>query len=455
MRPLRVLSRTALGVCALGLIAHFSFSFAQSPGEVPEKDSPSCTMNLKIEGAVSSGTVDYLERGFRKAESLQCRSILLQINTPGGSLSSTRLIVEKILASPVPVLCLVSPEGGHAGSAGAIILMACHVNGAMPATNIGAATPISGSGEKITDDLREKLVQDTVSWVTGLARLRARNLEFAEVIVTKAKAYDAEDAKKMGAIDTVALDVPRFLDFAEGREVKMSGGVAAKVQTGALVEFQTDLRYEVLKLLMDPQIAYLLFMASLGLLYFEITHPGTMVPGVAGAIGLVISLVAFHQLNVWWGGVTLIALGLLLLIAEAFLPSFGALGIGGIIAFTAGSIFLYEPSDVHMGLPKALILATSLTLGALMMALAYLAYKTKALGQSLPETGIVGNVGEVGSVDSPSLRRGMVIVSGEYWHFTSDTDVRPGDKVLVLEQEKLNLKVRPASEEEMAKRKEV
>jgi membrane-bound serine protease (ClpP class) len=428
---------------------HLGLSHAQAPGELPDRENPSCTMNLKIEGAVTSGTADYLERGFRKARELSCRSILIQINTPGGNMASTRIIVERILASDIPVLCLVSPSGGHAGSAGAIIMMSCHVNGALPATNIGAATPVMGTGQSIETDMREKIVQDTVSWVKGLARLRGRNMDFAEEIVTKAKAYDAEEAQKIGAIDTVALDVSRFLDFAEGREVTMSGGVTQSVAIGALTEFATDLRYELLKIVTDPQIAYLLFMASLGLLYFEITHPGTMVPGVVGGIGLIISLISFHQLNVWWGGVLLIALGLMLMIAEAFLPSFGALGIGGIVAFTAGSIFLYEPNQLDAGLPNGLVFGTSFTLGLMMLGLAYMAYKTKTLGRSLPERGIVGSTGEILSLESPSLRRGMVMVAGEYWSFVCETDLQIGQKVSVLDQENLLLKVRPLTVAEL------
>lgn len=409
-----------------------------------DRNTPSCTLEMEIGGVVAPGTFDYLSRGFARAAELDCRSVLLRINTPGGNLQTTRMIVERILSSPVPVLCLVGPPGGHAGSAGAIILMACHVAGAEPATNIGAATPVSGTGAEIAEDLRKKLVQDTESWVRGLAKLRGRNLEVAGKIVTEARALDAEDAAKLGVIDVVTGDVDPFLDFAEGRQVKMPGGATAVVRTGALMRYQPDLRHDLLQILTDPQFAYLLFMASLALLYFEFTHPGIVVPGVAGGIGLIVSLMAFHKLNVWWGGASLIVLGVVLLAAEAFVPSFGALGFGGIVAFAVGSVLLYDPSVTGSGLPLSLIAVTTGTVGALMLGLAFLAYKTRHRGRAIMDTALLERVGEIASLEAPSLRRGMVIIEGEYWKFSSERDVRVGDRVVVTAQKGLTLVVKPA-----------
>jgi membrane-bound serine protease (ClpP class) len=402
-------------------------------------------MELKLEGTVSPGVLDYLERGFSRAKELSCTSILLHINTPGGSLQTTRVIVERILASPVPVLCLVSPAGGHAGSAGAIILMACHVAGAEPATNIGAATPIS-LGEALPEDLRNKLVQDTVSWVKGLALLRGRNVDYAEKVVTEAKALESGEAAKIGAIDTVAGDTNAFLDFAEGREVTMNGGAKVRVMTGALTAYEPDLRHDLLQLLTDPQFAYLLFMVSLGLLYFELTHPGFGLPGVAGGIGLILSLIAFQKLEVRWGGVLLIALGIGLLIAEAFLPTFGVIGVGGLIALAIGSIFLYDPATTGFTLPLSLIAVTVGSLGLILLSLATLAFRTWRRGRAKLETVLIGKIGEVASLESPSLRRGMVSVEGEFWRFACEKDVRVRDRVEVVAQEGFVLRVRPVPE---------
>lgn len=407
------------------------------------EETPSCTLQLKIEGPIGPGQLEYLERGLEKANEMQCRSILLLLNTPGGALNTTRKMVEHILASPIPVLCLVSPSGGHAGSAGAIILMACHVSGAVPGTNIGAATPVSGAGQDMTQDIRAKTIEDTVGWLKSLARIQGRSLEFAEKIVTEAKSYDAREAAKLGAIDTVTPDRNTFLDFAEGRNVKMANEQTVQVATGALVEFEPSTRIRFLKFITDPQFAYLLFMGSIALLYFEFTHPGSIVPGVAGGIGLVVSLMAFHTLDVWWGAVALIILGLAFLIAEAFVPTFGALGVGGIIALTAGSLLLFEDG----GLPTVLIYGVSLLTGALMLGLAYFAYRTRRKNRVTVEKSLLGQIGEVASLDSPSRRRGMVIVGGEYWRFVCEQNLEVGEKVEVIAQESLTMRVRPATQE--------
>lgn len=417
-------------------------STQSTPAPLSNRDVPSCTLELKIEGAVTPATLDYLERGFEKAKNLQCRSIFLGINTPGGNLQTTRLIVEKILASPIPVLCLVEPAGGHAGSAGAIILLACHVNGAEPGTNIGAATPVSGAGASFDQDMRNKILQDTESWVKSLASYRGRNTEVAGEIVTKAKAVTASDAARLNLIDTLARERNEFLTFAEGRAVKMQGDQTEAVQVGALTPYEPDLRTDFLQLVTDPEIAYLMFMGSLALLFFEFTHPGMIAPGIAGTIGLIVSLISFHKLEVWWGGVALIAVGLGLLVAEAFVPSFGALGVGGIIAFAAGSVLLYDPGVTGQGISWSLILTTTIGLGALMLGLALLAFQTRRKGKAEAEVAILGRIGEVASFEAPSLRRGMIIVQGEYWRFVSDKDLRIGEPVVVVGQEGLTLKVK-------------
>ncbi|HEX4922879.1 MAG TPA: hypothetical protein VFV50_02300, partial [Bdellovibrionales bacterium] len=298
------------------------------------KSGAACTLQMKVDGVIGPGTLDYLDRAYDEAKAQNCESLLLLINTPGGNLQSTRLIVERILNSPIPVLCLVYPSGAHAGSAGAIIMQACHVNGAVETTNMGAATPIDGGGADIGKDLRQKVLNDTISWVEGLAELRGRNKKFARDIVETAKVVTAKEALSIGAIDFVGEEVATFVKFAAGRTTKIANNKEPKkVATGQIKAFEPDFRYRLLELITHPQIAYLLFMISIGLLYFEITHPGMILPGVAGTLGLVLSLISFHLLDVRWGGLALLVLGLIFLIAEAFVPSFGALGVGGIIAF--------------------------------------------------------------------------------------------------------------------------
>ncbi|MCE3010265.1 MAG: ATP-dependent Clp protease proteolytic subunit, partial [Proteobacteria bacterium] len=177
-----------------------------------------CTLAVELEGAITMASFDYLKRAEIVAIERGCGSLFVRINTPGGDLQSTRMIVEKILASPIPYLCLISPSGGHAGSAGAIIMMACHVSAGLAATNLGAATPILASGQQISEDLRKKMINDTKSWLEGVTKLRGRNLKFAEEIITEAKSVSADEAVKLGALDFVAANEEQFLDQCGGRE---------------------------------------------------------------------------------------------------------------------------------------------------------------------------------------------------------------------------------------------
>jgi len=397
-----------------------------------------CTTEIEISGTIGPASLDLLERGLASAGRNKCESLFLQINTPGGSLQTTRLMVERILNSPIPVLCLVAPAGAHAGSAGAIILQACHVNGATEGTNLGAATPVSGQGE-LPEDLRKKIINDTKSWMDSVTKLRGRSEEFGRDIVVDAKAVSAEDALKLKAIDTVVKSKDEFLKFAAGRSVRLSENQSTQVKVGEIMPFQFDLRYRTLDLLTDPQTAYLILMGSLALLYFEVTHPGTLVPGVLGGIGLVISLVALHKLNVEWGGLALIFLGLALLIAEMFVPSFGALGMGGIASFLIGSFMLFDPEKTGYRLPLSLILQTGLLLGGIMLGVGYLVVKahlTRRRGGFDDMGGLIGTVVEMSS-DDP--RRGQMEVAGETWAFEADHPVALKDKLKVKNHKGLTL----------------
>lgn len=398
-----------------------------------------CTLAVKVEGAISAATKDYLDRAVKEAQKRDCQSLLVRINTPGGELQATRLIVEKIIASPIPFLCLITPSGGHAGSAGALILQACHVNGGLPATNLGAATPILGTGQALPEDLRNKLVNDTVSWSQGLARLRGRNETFAKDIVTEAKAISSEEAAKFKALDIFARNETEFLEKAAARQVQIGEEKDQAVVVGPIQEFATDIRFLILNFVADPELAYLLFMASLALLYFEITHPGLIAPGVFGGLGLIFSLIAFHKLEVQWGGLALILLGIGFLIAEVFVPSFGILGIAGVGALIVGSFFLYDASHTGYTLPLSMILMVSLFLGAVFIGLGLLAYKTLRRGKKDLDSDFIGRIAPV--VKTESAHSGQIEVLGEIWKFETQDSVQLGDRVKILSREGFIFKV--------------
>jgi len=400
-----------------------------------------CTLAITVNEAISAATLDYFSRAEKKAQEENCQSLLIRMNTPGGNLQTTRLIVERILASPIPYLCLITPSGGHAGSAGAIILQACHVNGGVTATNIGAATPISGTGDKIPDDLRKKMINDTVSWMEGVTKLRGRNLKFSEEIITEAKALSSEEAHRQKALDILAQNEMDFLQQAQGKKTILNEKQEATVEVGDIHEYNPDLRHKVLSFIADPEFAYLLFMGSLALIYLELSHPGLIAPGVLGGIGLIFSLIAFHKLDVAWGGLALILLGIVFLIAEIFITSFGILGIGGLVAIFVGSVFLFDAATTGYALPLPLIFAVVGTLALFILGIGYMAMKTLRLKTRDTDSDLKSTDGKVVQVEAAG-HRGQIQIMGETWNFVSEDSVQLNDSVRVTSREGLTLTIK-------------
>lgn len=408
-----------------------------------------CTIQLPIQTAITPATLDIIKKTIKMAKKENCSSILMEIDTPGGMLPATRLIVQEILNSPMPFLCLVSPKGAQATSAGAIILQSCHVSGALKGTNLGASTPVMmGKQMDKESDMRKKAVNDTVSFVKSLSNLRKRNDKFAEEIVTKAKSVTAEEAFKLKAIEWTGDTVSDFLSFSKGRTVEMGEGKTVSVTVGALKTFPMGIRYAVLNFFANPQILYLLFLGSIMLIYFEFTHPGTLVPGVVGGIGLIISLVSLNAFSVAWGAVALIFAGLILFLAEMLVPSFGVLGIGGIISFVLGSVYLFDPLETGgYQLPMPLILSTSIIIGLLMLGACWLTVKTFRMKRNITAMGtILGQEGEVTEIIDDLGKKGWMIIHGENWKFKSEEPLKVGDLVQVTEHKRMDLTVKKISE---------
>ena len=408
-----------------------------------------CTMQISIKTAITPVSVEMIKKSLTLAKKEKCSSLLMKIDTPGGALSSTRQIVQEILNAPIPFLCLVSPKGAQATSAGAIILQACHVSGALRGTNLGASTPVLlGKSMDKESDMRKKAINNTVSFVKSLSHLRKRNDTFAEKLVTQAKSVTAEEALSLKAIDFVGDTSKAFLNFSKGRIVEMAEGKNQTVIIGPLKIFPTGFRYSVLNFFANPELLYLLFLGSIMLIYFEFTHPGILVPGVVGGIGLIIALVGLNAFSVVWGAVALIFLGLILFLTEMFIPSFGVLGIGGIVSFVLGSVYLFDP--VEMGgyqLPLSLILIVSLLVGLLMLGACYLAVKTFRMKKDITAMGTVLNQeGEVTQISDDFGKRGWIIIHGENWKFRSEKALKVGDLVKVVAHKKMDLIVEKQSE---------
>ena len=427
-----------------GLFPFFLFLFCLTTVSlfVP-KSASACTVRVPIQQAITAITLDIVKKSVVFAKREGCSSIFMTIDTPGGSLPVTRLLVQEILNSPVPFLCLVSPAGAQAASAGAIILQSCHVNGAIKGTNMGSATPVLlGKNMKKESDMRKKVVNDTRSFLDSLTDLRKRSKQFGRDIVSDAKSVTAQEAHRLKAIDFTGHTSQDFLDFARGREVKMAEGKTATVKVGDPLPFPLNFRYKVLIFFADPQFLYLMFLGSIGLIYFELTHPGFLLPGIVGGIGLIISLIGLNAFSVMWGAVALILLGFALLLGEAFIPSFGILGVGGIISFILGSLYLFDPAETGgYTLPLSLILSVSLITGLLMMGVAILAFKTFRMKKH--KTGLESLIGEKGEVTEPLPKgKGWMIIQGENWKFASTDKLEKGDRVEVTGREKMTLKVK-------------
>ena len=406
-----------------------------------------CTIELKIEGIIGAATLDILERAIYKVKKQNCSSLLLLINTPGGVLLTTRKIVDRILNTDFPVLCLIYPAGAHAGSAGAIIMQACHVNGGIDTTNIGAATPITGGGKDIPKDLRKKMINDTTSWLDSLTELRKRSKKFGREIITEAKALSAKEALKEKGIDFAGKTKVEFLTFAQGRTVTVRDGKTQVVKVGEVIPLKLGVRHQVISLITEPQFVYLLFTGSLILLYYEITHPGLGAPGILGVMGLILSFMGMHKLDFSWAGLFLLLLSMVLFLAEVFVAGFGIFGIFGTISFLLGSLLLFDPTKTGgIDIPISLIISVTCVFALIMAAVTWLAWSTfrmkknKTVSDEFKSSD--HSPAEVVQVSEEGTS-GYVFINGENWRFESKVKVNKGDKVTIVSNKNLIMEIEP------------
>ncbi|WP_341645699.1 NfeD family protein [Thauera sp. SDU_THAU2] len=433
---------------------------------------------LRVDGVIGPAVADYLHRGLARAAEQGAELAVIEMDTPGGLDTSMRLIIKDILASPVPVATFVAPEGARAASAGTYILYASHVAAMAPATNLGAATPVAigiggaqprppdaepdngadaakptGKNDEAGaaparkplsggDAMSAKSVADAAAYIRSLAQLRGRDADFAERAVREAASLSADEALQQGVIDLVAADLPDLLARLDGREVGLGSGTVTLATRNAVIEHhEADLRNRVLAVLAHPQVALILMMIGIYGLFFEATSPGFGVPGVAGAISLLIALYAFQLLPVNWAGVALIAVGAGLMLAEAFLPSFGAFGIGGVIAFVVGGLFLMDAEAPGFGVPLPLLVGLALASAAILLAIGSFAarsFKRPVVSGREEMAGAVGMVlGPAGGGDW------WVTVHGESWRARSEAPLAAGARVHVVRLDGLTLEVAP------------
>lgn len=429
-----------LGFFLALLLAGFS-AIAQSPST----SSPQVDL-IVIDGSINPAVDDFIRESIGRAKASGARALIIQLDTPGGLLSSTRTIVKEILGAPVPVMVYVAPSGAGAGSAGVFITMAGHIAAMAPGTNIGAAHPVAGGGQEVKGVMGEKIENFTASFAETIAQQRGRNTEWAIQAVRRSVSITEKDALKKNVIDIVAKDIDDLLRQAEGKKVDLDGRQhVLSLKDARVVKHEMGLKQTIINTLADPNIAYLLMMAGILGLYMEFSHPGVIFPGVAGAICLLLALTSFQLLPINYAGLLLMVLGVALLIGEAFIPSFGVLGIGGVISLALGSLLLFDTENSDLSVDTSIIFTAVATLSAFVIAISYLVVRAQ---RSKPTLGMEGLLGEIGEVRGKLSPMGKVFVHGEYWNAEGDGEIDIGEKVEVVGCEGMRLKVRRLSKGE-------
>jgi len=433
---------------------------------------------LTVQGAISPASADYLLRGLDKAIEDKAHLVVIEMDTPGGLDSSMRDIIKAILASPVAVATYVSPKGARAASAGTYILYASHIAAMAPATNLGAATPVefapidggdkppdkpvpadkSNSGKPGADkpagsqpgpapsgDAKmRKVVHDAAAYIRGLAELRGRNSEWAERAVREAVSLSASEALALKVVDLVATDLDDLLKQVNGRSIKMNGQTVILDTTNAVIErVMPDWRSRLLAVIGDPSIAYILMLLGIYGLIYEFSNPGMLFPGVVGGICLLLGLFALQVMPISYAGLALMILGIVLMISEAFVPSFGALGLGGVVAFVIGSVMLIDTDVPGYGIPWLLIVPVALMSGLFSFFVVGMAIKARARPVV---TGAEEMIGAPGGILEDMEHEGWARVHSEQWRVRSSVPLKRGDPIRVRARHDLILEVEPKKE---------
>jgi membrane-bound serine protease (ClpP class) len=420
---------------------------------------------LEINGAIGPATSHYVVRGLDAAQRSGARLVILEMDTPGGLDSAMRDIIRAILASPLPVVGYVSPPGARAASAGTYILYACHVAAMAPATNLGAATPVAIGGESPSAPvpaplgkpaggpadaapasepgtaMERKVVNDAVAYIRGLAELRSRNADWGEQAVRGAASLSATAALQAKVIDLVARDLPELLSRIDGREVRIgSGSVRLATRNLVVVREKPDWRTQLLAVIANPTVAYGLMLIGIWGLLLEGYNPGAVLPGVVGSICLLVALFAFQILSVNYAGLALVVLGTAMITAEFFFPTYGSLGIGGLIAFVVGSLILFDTDVPGMNVARSLIAALATAGGLVIAGIVYMA--SRSLRQPVA-TGTQAMVGASAEVFADFTGKGRVRYGGELWNARSAAPLHAGEAARIVKVEGLTLWVEP------------
>ncbi|MGD0216028.1 MAG: nodulation protein NfeD [Desulfobaccales bacterium] len=401
---------------------------------------PVCYLNAV--GTVNPGMAEFILAGIDKAEKQQAQALVVQLDTPGGLDTSMRQIVQGISNARVPVIVYVAPSGARAASAGVFITQAAQVAAMAPGTNIGAAHPVSiGMGGKMDKTMETKVLNDFVAYGRSLAEEHGRNPDWMEKAIRQSVSISASEALKLKVVDLMADNLDDLLAKVNGRRVQVAGKPQVLLTAGApLREIPENLRYRILGHIADPNIAFVLMMIGLAGIYFELAHPGVVLPGVVGATCLLLALFAFQTLPVNYIGVLLILLSFVFFVLEFKVSSYGMLSVAGVAALLLGAIMLFrEPGGGGMGVSWGILLPTVFTVSLFFIAVAGIVFRSH---RKRVVSGAEGLVGEQGVAVTPLAPVGRVFIHGENWEAASDEPIAPREPVEVLAVRGLKLRVR-------------
>jgi membrane-bound serine protease (ClpP class) len=397
---------------------------------------------IKVADAISPGTAEYIKSGIETAAEKAATAVIIELDTPGGLAESMRLIVQQILGSNVPVVVFVSPSGARAASAGVMITMAADVAAMAPGTNIGAAHPVGAGGKDIDGKMSEKVINDMVAQAKSVAEQRGRNAEWVEAAIRESVSVTETEALQQNIIDLIAQDTDDLIKQLNGRELKDKG--VLNLSDVKKVVFEETLRTKILKTISNPNIAYILMMIGLAGLYFELSHPGAIFPGVIGGIALILAFFALQTLPVNYAGILLIVLAIIFFIMEMKITSYGLLSVAGIVSLLLGSLMLFEGSTPDMKLSLRVLLPTVILISGFFVAVASLVFRAQI---SKPTTGSMGLVGEIGVVKKALKPEGKVFIHGELWNARAKEPLDENVKVRVVKVVNLILEVESADDD--------
>ena len=415
------------------------------PALAQEPAPPGAIHVVTVRQAITTATSMYIERAIERAAATDAECLIIRLDTPGGLLEATRDIVQILLNTRVPVVVYISPSGARGASAGTMITMAAHVAAMAPATHLGAAHPVGLFGTGDDGIMAEKVVNDTSAFIKAIADLRGRNAEWAITAVRESKSITASEALELNVIDLIADDLSALVLAIDGREIRMDSERTIVLNTTAKPVIFQDMtfRQSFMSVLANPNLVYFLLIIGLVGLYIELSNPGLILPGVVGGISLILALIAMQTLPISYGAFGLILLGLAMLVAEAFVPSFGLLGFGGLASLLIGSLFLLDANltDLRMSVP--MVLGATASVGVVILVIGRLLFKSFRMSPRSFQSTIVGQQAEVRTAIAPETP-GKVFLNGELWNATAEEPIALGERVTVEEAEGLMLHVVPA-----------